>query len=155
MEKVREGARKAHEMLEGHTIWHVNSTARGGGVAEMLIALLPYAHGAGVDARWAVIEGDGPFFKVTKRIHNLLHGSDGDGGELGDDEREAYESALEPNARELAELIGDGDVVILHDQQPAGLIPALKEPGAALVWRCHVGLDEPNDNARRAWEFLR
>src|SRR5215213_10632056 len=100
MEKVREGARKAREVLEGRTIWHVNSTARGGGVAEMLIALLPYVHGAGLDARWAVIEGDPPFFKITKRIHNLLHGSKGDGGPLGDEEREAYEAALEPNSHE-------------------------------------------------------
>src|SRR3954470_11360117 len=150
MRKVREGAEHAREVLGDHTIWHVNSTARGGGVAEMLIALLAYAHGAGGDARWVVIEGAGPFFKVTKRIHNLLHGSDGDGGPLGDEEREAYESALEPNARELAEQIRDGDIVILRDQQTAGLIPAIKETGAAVVWRCHIGLDEPNDCARRA-----
>ena len=155
MKEIREGAEHAREVLGDRTIWHVNSTARGGGVAEMLIALLPYAHGAGVDARWAVIEGDEPFFKVTKRIHNLLHGADGDGGALGDDEREAYESALEPNARELAAEIGGDDIVILHDPQTAGLIPAIKETGAAVVWRCHIGLDEPNDNARRAWEFLR
>src|SRR5215218_8780830 len=69
MADIREGAEHARDVLGGRTIWHVNSTARGGGVAEMLIALLPYAHGAGVDARWAVIEGDAPFFKVTKRIH--------------------------------------------------------------------------------------
>jgi trehalose synthase len=155
MEKVREGAERAREVLGDRTIWHVNSTARGGGVAEMLIALLPYAHGAGVDARWVVIDGDGPFFKVTKRIHNLLHGSEGDGGDLGDEAREAYESALEPNARELAEQIDGDDIVVLHDPQTAGLIPAVKETGAKAVWRCHIGLDEPNDNARRAWEFLR
>jgi trehalose synthase len=155
MREIREGAEHARQVLGDRTIWHVNSTARGGGVAEMLIALLPYAHGAGVDARWAVITGDAPFFKVTKRIHNLLHGSKGDGGELGDAEREAYESALEPNARELAELVGGGDIVILHDPQTAGLIPAVKEAGAKAVWRCHIGLDEPNDSARRAWEFLR
>jgi trehalose synthase len=155
MQKVREGADHAREVLGDTTIWHVNSTARGGGVAEMLIALLPYAHGAGIDARWAVIQGDAPFFKVTKRIHNLLHGSEGDGGELGDEERGAYESALEPNARELAEQIKAGDIVVLHDPQTAGLIPAVKETGAKAVWRCHIGLDEPNDNARRAWAFLR
>lgn len=155
MQEIREGAERAREVLGDHTIWHVNSTARGGGVAEMLIALLPYAHGAGVDARWVVIEGDEPFFKVTKRIHNLLHGAEGDGGELGDAEREAYESALEPNARGLAELLGEDDIVILHDPQTAGLVPAVKEAGAKAVWRCHIGLDEPNDRARRAWEFLR
>jgi trehalose synthase len=155
MQRVREAAEHARELLGGRTIWHVNSTARGGGVAEMLVALLPYANGAGVETRWAVIEGDAPFFKVTKRIHNLLHGAEGDGGPLGDEEREAYEQALKPNADELADQIDDGDIVVLHDPQTAGLIPALKETGAAIIWRCHIGLDEPNDNARRAWEFLR
>jgi len=106
MREIREGAERAREVLGDRTIWHVNSTARGGGVAEMLIALLPYAHGAGVDARWAVIEGDEPFFKVTKRIHNLLHGSEGDGGELGDAEREAYESALERAPNRTASVTG-------------------------------------------------
>ena len=155
MKQIHEGAEHAREILGERIILHVNSTARGGGVAEMLIALLPYAHGAGIDARWAVIKGDEPFFKVTKRIHNLLHGSEGDGGPLGDEEREAYEAALEPNAEELAEQIGDGDIVVLHDPQTAGLIAPLKETGASVVWRCHVGLDEPNDCARKAWEFLR
>ena len=155
MQQVREGAAHAREVLEGRTIWHVNSTARGGGVAEMLIALLPYVHGAGVDARWAVIQGDKPFFTVTKRIHNLLHGSDGDGGPLGEEEHAAYDAALEPNAQELAGQICGDDIVVLHDPQTAGLIPAIKETGAAVIWRCHVGLDEPNDNARRAWGFLR
>jgi trehalose synthase len=154
MAAVREGAAHAREVLGGRTIWHVNSTARGGGVAEMLIALLPYAHGAGVDARWAVIKGDKAFFKVTKRIHNLLHGSEGDGGPLGDEEREAYEAALEPNAEELAPEIRPDDIVVLHDPQTAGLVPAIKETGAGVIWRCHVGLDEPNDCARRAWQFL-
>src|SRR5215218_6900004 len=107
MNEVREGAERAREVIGDRTIWHVNSTARGGGVAEMLIALLPYAHGAGVDARWVVIKGNKEFFKVTKRIHNLLHGSVGDGGPLGEEEREAYESALEPNARELQEQVDE------------------------------------------------
>ena len=154
MAEVHEGVQRAHEVIGERTIWHVNSTARGGGVAEMLLALLPYAHGVDVDARWVVIHAEGPFFKVTKRIHNLLHGAKGDGGELGDAEREAYESALEPNGRELAEMVDEDDIVILHDPQTAGLIPAVKATGAKVVWRCHIGLDHPNDNARRAWAFL-
>ena len=68
--------------LHGRVIWNVNSTAKGGGVAEMLTPLLGYSRGGGVDARWVVIGGDPEFFGVTKRIHNHLHGFDGDGGEL-------------------------------------------------------------------------
>ena len=73
----------------------MNSTAEGGGVAELLHALLGYVVAAGVDARWMVIEGDPAFFEVTKRIHNRLHGSPGDGGALGPQERAVYDAALE------------------------------------------------------------
>jgi trehalose synthase len=154
-EEVRDGARRGREIFHGRVVWHVNSTARGGGVAEMLIALLPYARGAGVDARWAVISGDRDFFAVTKRVHNRLHGAVGDAGALGEEQRAAYLRALEPNAAELREQVGERDVVVLHDPQTAGLIPALKETGARVVWRCHVGVDTPNDRAREAWAFLR
>ena len=119
-EAVRSAAERARQLLEGRVVWNVNSTARGGGVAEMLISLLAYAHGAGVDARWLVIPGSEPFFAVTKRIHNNLHSVPGDGGDLGDAEREQYESALAPSAEELSELVDRGDVVIVHDPQPAG-----------------------------------
>ena len=146
---------RSRELLDGRVVWNVNSTARGGGVAEMLISLLAYAEGAGVDTRWIVIPGTAPFFTLTKRIHNNLHSARGDGGELGAAEREVYEQALEPSVAEFAELVDPGDVVIVHDPQPAGLIPRLKEIGVPVIWRCHVGMDEPSALSRRAWSFLR
>ena len=88
--RLREAAARGRSAFEGRRIWNVNSTARGGGVAEMLVSLLAYAHGAGVDARWSVIGGDEPFFAVTKRLHNHLHGSEGDGGPLDDEARAVY-----------------------------------------------------------------
>lgn len=142
-------------LFQNRVIWNVNSTAKGGGVAEMLRSLLAYAQGAGVDARWVVIAGDPAFFKITKRIHNNLHGAEGDGGPLGPSEKEAYETTLQPNAAELAERVKPEDIVILHDPQTAGLGQQLKELGATVLWRCHVGLDTPNDLARAAWDFLR
>ena len=111
--------------------------------------------GAGVDTRWLVIPGSAPFFAVTKRIHNNLHSAQGDGGELGDAEQEVYEHALEPSIAELAELVDRRDVVIIHDPQPAGLIPRLKEIGVPVIWRCHVGIDDPSALSRRAWSFLK
>jgi trehalose synthase len=149
------GVREARDELAGRVVWNVNSTARGGGVVELLRPLVAYARGAGVDTRWAVIEGDPAFFEITKRIHNRLHGADGDRGPLDDGARRAYESALERNTEELAELIQPHDVVILHDPQTAGMVDAVRATGAAVVWRCHVGLDVPNDHARQAWAFLK
>jgi trehalose synthase len=120
----------------------------------MLQSLLAYARGAGVDARWAVIEGNADFFRITKRIHNHLHGAPGDGGDLGEEERLVYEDVARENSVAFLEAVRPTDIVIVHDPQPAGLVPELKAAGATVVWRCHVGLDFPNELARNAWRFL-
>ncbi|HET8975941.1 MAG TPA: glycosyltransferase [Solirubrobacterales bacterium] len=154
-EGVEDAIRTAARVLPGRVVWHINSTARGGGVAEMLQSLLAYARGAGVDVRWAAVSGNPDFFRITKRLHNQLHGSAGDGGELGEAEREIYERALVPAAEELGRLVSPDDVVYIHDPQPAPLLEMLRDRGVASVWRCHVGVDHPNELARDAWDFLR
>jgi trehalose synthase len=154
MAQFEQTAEVAREALSGSSVLNVNSTGAGGGVAEMLQTLLSYARGAGVDARWLVIEGDPGFFAITKRIHNGLYGTAGDGGELGPAERDHYERVLRDNAGELLTVVRPGDVVIVHDPQPAGLVAAVKKAGARVVWRCHVGLDTPNEWSERSWEFL-
>jgi len=146
---------KGRSVFEGRTVWNVNSTGKGGGVAEMLRSLLAYAKGIGIDARWAVIKGDPEFFRTTKRIHNRLHGAPGDGGALGDEELSSYRATMERNVEELAEMVRPQDVVILHDPQTAGLTEALSQRCETVIWRCHVGLDRPNDLAKEAWNFLR
>jgi trehalose synthase len=148
-------AARARKEFAGRAIWHVSSTARGGGVAEILHSLLPYVRGVGVDTRWVVLREEPAFFAVTKRLHNHLHEDPGDGGPLGEDERELYETALRASAAQLAGLIQAEDVVYLHDPQTAGLVPAMQELGAKVVWRCHVGVDHPGELARGGWDFLR
>jgi trehalose synthase len=155
MARFEHVAEAARESLAGSSVLNVNSTGAGGGVAEMLQTLLSYARGAGIDARWLVIEGDPAFFAITKRVHNGLYGSPGDGGDLGSEEHRHYEHVLRDNARELRALFRPGDVVVIHDPQPAGLAAAAKSAGAHVVWRCHVGLDRANEWSERAWEFLR
>ena len=152
---VRDAAGSARERFGGRRIWNVSSTASGGGVAEMLQVLVGYGQGAGVDVRWVVLEGDAEFFAITKRIHNHLHGSPGDGGALGADETAHYTSVLARNAELLGERMADGDLVLLHDPQTAGLVDPLRATGVPVVWRCHVGADEPNECTERAWSFLR
>jgi trehalose synthase len=143
------------ERLRGHTVWNLNSTAAGGGVAEILASLIGYAVDGGVDARWLVVAGDPEFFVLTKRIHNNLHGAPGDGGDLGAAEHAQYERGLAPAADELADIVRPDDVVVLHDPQTAGLVPAARRAGARVVWRCHIGIDHPRPLAQRAWSFLR
>jgi len=145
----------ASRRLRGRVVWHVNSTARGGGVAEMMGPLIGFARGLGVDARWLVIAGTPEFFRITKRLHNMLHGSPGDGGDLGRRERGLYERVLAANAVELEALVRAGDIVVLHDPQTAGLVPVLRREGAIVVWRSHIGHDDQDDpEVRRGWGFL-
>jgi trehalose synthase len=155
MARYEQVADAAQAALAGHSVLNVNSAASGGGVAEMLQTLLAYVRGAGVDARWLVIHGDPAFFAITKRVHTWLYGAAGDGGPLGNAERDHYERVLRRNGEELLALIRPGDVVLLHDPQPAGLVQAAKHAGGRVIWRCHVGRDQPNQWTERAWEFLR
>ena len=155
LDRLRRAGSAAAARLEGRTLWNVNSTAEGGGVAELLHQLLGYVVEAGIRCRWMVVEGDQDFFRVTKRIHNRLHGSAGDGGPLGDDERDVYLNVLRRELTRFLDVARPGDVAILHDPQTAGLTGSLVDAGLHVVWVCHVGIDTPNDVARSAWDFLR
>ena len=147
-------AEHVRDRLRGRTVWNVNSTAVGGGVAEMLPSLLGYVRGLGIDSRWLVIGGEPDFFGVTKRLHHALHGSAGNGSPLGDAERAIYEAVQKHNAPQLLSMVEPGDVVILHDPQTAGLAPYLQEAGVVVAWRCHIGHDETNEEVDRGWSFL-
>jgi trehalose synthase len=151
-EEFLQGVDRGAQRLRGRTVWNINSTAAGGGVSEMLHSLLPYVRGAGIETRWLVIEGNPEFFGLTKRLHNLLHGVKGK--TLGEGDRRIYQQALAPSVDEVAALIDGRDIVIVHDPQPAGLVPALKGLGATVIWRCHIGIDVPTAPVRMAWEFL-
>lgn len=138
-------------------IWMVNSTATGGGVAEMLPGLIALLRELGFSVDWAVIGADQPrFFALTKRIHNLLHGQAGAGIDLGPDDARLLEAVGQANADELLPQLGPDDIVVVHDPQPVCLGKALAlRRGLPVIWRCHVGLDERNDATRAVWRFLR
>ncbi|HEX6457029.1 MAG TPA: glycosyltransferase [Solirubrobacterales bacterium] len=153
--QLEQAARWAKERFAGRAIWNISSTARGGGVAEMLRSLLPYARDAGVDVRWVVLREEPEFFAVTKRLHNHLHGDRGDGGALDEEARRLYESVLRANSDALGPQMQSGDVIYLHDPQTAGMVPILRERGLRVIWRCHIGVDHPNEVVRGAWDFLR
>lgn len=148
------GLAQARGLLEGRDVWNVNSTSSGGGVAEMLWSWVGLARGIGVDMRWATIAGTPDFFALTKRLHNFLHGELGDGGELGEAERETYEAVSRDNAAALIESLDGTDVIFLHDPQTAGLAPYVVATGRTVIWRCHIGADESNDLTAAGWDFL-
>ncbi|MFD7508444.1 glycosyltransferase [Streptomyces sp. NPDC059853] len=152
--RLRDAARRLRGGLDGGTLWHVNSTATGGGVAEMLYVLVPLYRALGVPTRWAVVDGDTAFFDITKRLGNLAYGSTADADLLRPGDLEGYTGHLAGEAEELRAVLRPGDVLLLHDHQTAGLVPLLSAETAGIYWRCHVGVDEPTDGSRRAWAAL-
>ena len=132
--------------LKGKSIKMVNSTAVGGGVAEMLNRLVPLLSELEVPTHWDVITGGNDFFEVTKAFHNALHGSS---YELT---RSAQEIFLDYNERNRERLQFTEDMVVIHDPQPLGLIRSHESTPASWVWRCHIDLSNPDEHV---WEFLR
>jgi len=140
--------------LSGRTVWMVSSTARGGGVAEMLPPIIALMRDLGVRAEWVVIGSDEPaFFELTKRIHNLIHGQGNP--ELTDADRALYERVNRANADALRELLAPGDLLVVHDPQPLPLAMQLQAAGPfTAIWRSHIGLDTENAATRAVWGFL-
>jgi trehalose synthase len=152
--ELRAEAARLVPKLAGRRVWMVNSTAQGGGVAEMLPRVLALLIELGVDARWVVIGAERPeFFSLTKTLHNWIHGQ-GE-GELSLADYELYRSQSAALAAELAPHIAAQDILVIHDPQPAGVGAILRQSSVGVaVWRCHIGLDEPHPRATRAWQFL-
>jgi trehalose synthase len=151
---VQAAADRLHRRLAGGSLWHVNSTGTGGGVAEMLHVLVPLYRALGVPTQWAVIDGDEPFFHVTKRLGNLAYGSIAETDLLGPDDVQGYLAMLAPQAEQLRAVLGPRDAVLLHDHQTVGLAPELSGKVAALHWRSHVGVDEPTSGSVAAWAVM-
>lgn len=131
--------------LRGRTVQNVNSTAVGGGVAEILNRLLPLLRELGIDARWDVIRGGDEFFAVTKKLHNALHGQP---LPITPHDVDIFQQTTEENLHTLD--ISD-DLVFIHDPQPVQLVAAAK-PRSRWIWRCHIDLSAPDP---QAWEFMR
>ena len=153
LEEVRAGILEARRVFAGRTVWNVSSTAVGGGVAEMIQALLGYVADLEIASRWMVITGDAGFFVITKRLHNQLHGDLSD-GVLTAADAGRYARMLAGNAVELLGYVQPGDLVLLHDPQTAGLTEYLTHAGALVAWRSHIGVDWQDEATEAAWSFL-
>ena len=132
--------------LKGKTVKMVNSTAVGGGVAEMLNQMVPLLNEVEVKTHWDVITGGNDFFEVTKAFHNALQGS---------------EYRLTPQAQDIFLMNNEQnrqrihfteDFVVIHDPQPAPLVRARMDSPQRWIWRCHIDLSNPNSEV---WGFLR
>jgi len=143
--------------LAGARVLHINSTAYGGGVAEILYTLVPLMRDAGLGADWLTIEGTPEFFAFTKSLHNALQGMDGAmlRGGAASAGISAYLAVNDQEARQIAQGCYSYDFVVVHDPQPAPLIQHLRARfprNTRWIWRCHIDLSSP---APEAWNLIR
>jgi len=143
---ILEALDREAEKLRGARILQLNATPYGGGVSELLRSGVPLLADLGLDVDWQVITGDEPFFRVTKAIHNGLQG---DPRMLTQAERDAYVATSARNAELLED---EYDFVVVHDPQPAAMLPLLGKGSAKWVWRCHIETSALNPDT---WAFLR
>ena len=132
--------------VKGRTVKMVNSTAVGGGVAEMLNQLVPLLNEVEVKTHWDVITGGNDFFEVTKAFHNALQGSD---YKLTQHARDIFLTHNEQNRQRFQ---FSEDVIVIHDPQPAALIRDRQASPGKWAWRCHIDLSNPNPEV---WSFFR
>ncbi|PIP67779.1 MAG: glycosyl transferase family 1 [Candidatus Omnitrophica bacterium CG22_combo_CG10-13_8_21_14_all_43_16] len=131
------------EKLKGKVIQYINSTAVGGGVAEILNCMVPLLRELEVDTRWDVIKGGEQFFEVTKKFHNALHGKPEEIAQRD------FNIFMETSQKNIEALDIHGDIVFVHDPQPIALVK--KKAGNKWIWRCHIDVSNPN---HRVWKFL-
>jgi trehalose synthase len=132
--------------LQGLRICHVNATAGGGGVAELLSRLIPVYLALGITTDWRLIYGDKDFFTITKSFHNALQGAE---LKLTSQSKRAY---LQHNQMSAEMLPEDYDLFVVHDPQPAALRHfKTSQNESKWIWRCHIDSSQPN---REVWAFL-
>jgi len=134
------------EKTKRWSVQNINSTAVGGGVAEILNRMIPFLQELGINAKWDVIKGGEKFFKVTKKFHNALHGRV---EEIGPDDFSVFDETSEMNNKNM-ELTAD--IMFIHDPQPIALINQKDSKRAKWIWRCHIDVSNPDE---RVWNFLR
>ena len=135
--------------LKGIKIVHVNSTAVGGGVAEILSKMVPFMHALGLDVKWEVIQGNDAFFHCTKQFHNALQGLKVN---LTEKDIANYEETNVKNAETLKETLNNADIVLIHDPQPISMIDQFPDRKGKWIWRCHIDASKP---LRSVWNYLR
>ncbi|KUG20920.1 MAG: glycosyltransferase [Methanomicrobiaceae archaeon] len=136
-DEIVSSIRRKAATLQGKSIVHVNSTYQSGGVAEMIISLVPLLNDVGIRTHWKILNGPSDFFTITKNFHNALQGEP---VRFSDEEKHLY---VRTNEDFSAHLTIDHDCVIIHDPQPLPLIRFYQKT-QPWIWRCHVDLSKPD-----------
>jgi len=142
LENEREEIDFISRELRGLRVAFINSTSFGGGVAEIFYSLIPLLRSLGIDIHWYVIEGDGKFFNITKKIHNMLQGEE---ESINSKEEDYYLLINKNNGENFNEKF---DIIVIHDPQPMALPLFLNKKTKKFVWRCHIDTSSPSQRAR-------
>jgi len=132
------------DKLQGKSMQYINSTAVGGGVAEILNRMVPLLKELGVDTRWDLIKGGEQFFEVTKKFHNALH------GRQETITQHDFDIFMQTSLKNIEEITICGNIVFVHDPQPIALVK--KKSDNKWIWRCHIDVSSPN---QKVWRFLK
>jgi len=133
------------QQLKGLKVNIVNSTSRGGGVAEILKSLVPLMKGEGIKAEWYTIPPREDFFKITKEIHDALQGKE---YIFPFWHRVRYLQHIERSASLMRDM--KSDIWVIHDPQPAGVILYLPQFHPSIC-RLHIDITSPN---KETWNFF-
>lgn len=141
--------RQLADRLTGLKVMHINATKVGGGVAEILSALVPLQRELGLQSEWEIVTGESQFYECTKRFHNALQGNRLN---IPDQLLRVYETTNETNGERLRSQLEEADMVFIHDPQPAMLLRFCPNRRGKWVWRCHIDVSHPH---RPVWNYLR
>ena len=132
--------------LKGKKVVHINATSFGGGVAEILSALVPLMRDVGIYTEWQVMQGSDDFFNVTKNIHNGLQGMD------VPITKKMKEIFLKNNQLNERLFEGEYDFVVIHDPQPVAIINYRQEKKGKWICRFHI---DPTNAKEKVWQLIR
>jgi trehalose synthase len=136
--------RRARKLYDKHFV-HINSTYAGGGVAEMLVSLIPLMNNTGIETGWRVLAGNADFFNTTKKFHNGLQGE-----KINLSEVKKHLYVAQNDDFSTYTHISAHDAVVVHDPQPLPLVKFYKRK-QPWIWRCHIDISHPDPDL---WDFL-
>lgn len=135
--------------LENLKMVHINSTKKGGGVAEILMKMVPIMESLGIKCQWEVITGPNDFYNCTKSFHNALQGNKVLPAKVY---LNTFEKTNAENADKYRQLLEDADIVFIHDPQPVAMIDHFPKRKGKWIWRCHIDASRPY---RPVWSYLK
>jgi trehalose synthase len=134
--------------LRGAKVIHINTTAFGTRVADMIGVMGGLMLDLGIDCRWQVLRVTSELVSIFQRIYDAAQDT-----YVTWDTEDAL-TWLEYSAQQASQFDGEYDYVIVHDPQTVPLLTQITasrgmRPGGTWLWHCHLDLGQANPEIRR------